>query len=271
MPMTSARHAAARFAAAMFSAFLLASPAALAQNTPAALIALSEQDIPGRAYTVVGELRAEHHQTSLFPKKTARETLDDDLRAQAAKLGADAVVLIRYTSSNPMISKKGSTAIGKAVKFVPLQPNLAPAPVTPIVVEAPPPVAAPAPPAVVAPAAVAPPAAAPPAVAALQPAPVAPAPAPGPAVRGPAPAALIVLSEQDIAGRAYAVLGAVTAEAHQTSLFPKKSAREMLDEQLRAEAVKLGADAVIMIKYASSNPMTSKKGSTAAGVAVKFR
>ena len=85
------------------------------------------------------------------------------------------------------------------------------------------------------------------------------------------PEALIVLTEEDLAGRAYERLGEVTAAARQTSLFPKKSARAVMDEQLRSKAAALGADAVILIRYEGYSPLLSKRGASAAGVAVKYR
>jgi len=253
--------------------------ASVSAPSGAAMIQLSDQDIHGRPYQVLGEISSEAHQTSMFPKKSNRDLLDEDLRAKAARMGADAVIQIKYTNSNAMFSKKGSTAVGKAVKFIPLQPLAVPTPVAPAPIAVQPAPSLPAATPLTAPDLVTvqqpnvalptPPVA----VATIQPAPAAPvpAPAPAPAVRGPTPAALIQLSEQDAAGRPYTVLGAVTSEQHQTSMFPKKSPRDLLDEDLRAQAARLGADAVILIKYTASNPMTSKKGSTAAGVAVKFQ
>jgi uncharacterized protein YbjQ (UPF0145 family) len=218
----------------------------------AGVVALSEQDIPGRPYQVVGEISSEVHQTSMFPKKSSRDLLDEDLRAKAARLGADAVIQIKYTSSNPMFSKKGSTAVGKAVKFIPLQPLAAPTPVatTPAPIPAP----APPPPIVVAAPAAAPtpPPAAPPVAAAS----AAPAAAPG-----------ILLSEQNLS-RAYDVLGPVNAELNQASVSLDKTGRQVLDEALRKEAASLGADAVILVRYAGAS---GAKGPTAIGVAVKFR
>ena len=63
----------------------------------------------------------------------------------------------------------------------------------------------------------------------------------------------------------------MSATARQTSLFPKKSARVLMDEQLRARAAALGADAVILVKYEAYSPLLSKKGASATGIAVKYR
>jgi uncharacterized protein YbjQ (UPF0145 family) len=295
----------------------------------AAEIALVEAAAPEGA-VVLGEVRAEFHQRSLFARTPARDLVDRELRAQAAKLGADAVVDIKYENSSPLLSKKGFTAVGNAVRlapppvqlsaaappqptapeagrpttFAPAAPAAVVSPPTPPIVPPeqpavlPPPqveVVTPAPPAI-APATQtaataslppgvetpAPTAAAPLQLAAAAPPPVSvapqaaqPLPAAGAAVpaapRSPTPEALIVLTEEDLAGRAYERLGEVTAEARQNSLFPKKSARVLMDQQLRARAAGLGADAVILIRYDSYSPLLSKKGASATGIAVKYR
>ncbi len=244
-----------------------AAPARAAAPRAAEGVLLSEQDLAGRAYTVVGSLTAEAHQSSLFPRKSARQTLEEDLRAQAAKLGADAVILVEYEESSPLFSRKGSRASGKAVKFTTAPAQLAAAPASAAA-----PVAEPAAPALPQAIPPAPLRAAPVTAPAVSPGPdtTIPATVPAPAAAATAPA-MVLLTEQDLAGRAYAVLGAVTAEAHQTSLFPKKTARETLDEDLRAQAGKLGADAIILIRYEENSPLLSRKGSRASGVAVKFR
>jgi uncharacterized protein YbjQ (UPF0145 family) len=214
------------------------------------------------AHTVLGPVRAEIHPKSLMPKTPSRDLADQELRALAVKLGADAVVNVKYESNNPMFSKKGFIATGTAVKLA-----AAPAPVQ--VATAPP--AAPAAPPVVE-AAAAPPVAAPaaaPAVGAVASVPAAPAAA-APAAAAPAiaptAAAGIQLTEQNIA-RAYAVLGPVNAEIDPAAVSLEKTGKQILDEELRNQAAKLGADAVILVKYSAS---ASGKGPAAIGVAVKF-
>jgi len=275
---------------AMCAAALLAAMPAIAQQArSAAEIVLVEGPSQGKlqsGYRLLGNVRAEIHQKSMLAKTPARELADQQLKTEAAKLGADAVVEIKYENNSPMFSKKGFIAVGKAVKFETQVASAAP--VAAPAIATPPPVqtaaAAPpaAPPVVTAPAApvqaqVVAPTPAPtvvvPAASGLTPPPPETStpkpPVPGP--RPPTPVAMVVLAEDNLSGRAVAVLGVVEAEAHQTSLFPKKTARDMLDEDLRAKAAKLGADAVISIKYDMNSPMTSKKGSRATGVAVKFQ
>lgn len=217
----------------------LAAGQASAQR-PAADVRLVEGDLP-TAYTVVGDVSALAHQTSMFPKKSGRVLVDEQLRQQAALLGADAVVQVKYDSYNPLTSKKGFRATGRAVKFnvtavaaaTTTAPIPAPAPPPPVTASAPVVVATP--------------------VLAAAPAPVA---APG-----------ILLAEQNLS-RAYDVLGPVNAEVNQALVSLDKTGRQVLDETLRKQAVALGADAVILIRYAGAD---GAKGPTAIGVAVRFK
>jgi uncharacterized protein YbjQ (UPF0145 family) len=202
---------------------------ALAQ-TPVEAIVLSDAGASAPV-TVLGQVSAEYHQKSMFSKTDARGELNKQLRAAAAKLGADAVVNIKYEMNSPMMSKKGQLAKGTAVKYLapaaaPVQTAAAaPAPVAPPVV-APPPVTVPAAPAPVV--------VAPPPVAIVTPPPV-PAAAPAaPAAPAVAAAGGIALSEGDVpGGRAYNVVGAVVVQAKPQL---DKAPKQVLDEALRARA-----------------------------------
>ena len=99
----------------------LAAPPALAQQAKASApggagIIVTEANLPD-AYTALGAVSVNVHPKSMNPKTPTRDLLDDALRREAAKLGADAVVQVRYTMRNPMMSQKGSDAVGVAVKF----------------------------------------------------------------------------------------------------------------------------------------------------------
>jgi uncharacterized protein YbjQ (UPF0145 family) len=244
-------------AALAVAAVLLALPAAEAQR-PAVDVRVIEGDL-GTPYTVVGQVSAEAHVKSLFPKKTGRELVDDQLREKAAKLGADAVVQVKYDSYNPLTSKKGYRAAGQAVKFMSASaattpaPIPAPAPPPPVMVSAP--VAAPLAPPVQA-AVVGPPVAVPAVPPVVAAAAAAPAAAPG-----------VLLSEQNLS-RAYDVIGPVNVELNQASISLDKTGRQVIDEALRKQAADLGADAVILIRYAGA---AGGKAPTAIGVAVKYK
>ena len=226
------------------SAFVIAPMHSSAQAAPASTptppdkIMLSDLDI-AVDYDVIGEVSAVVHQTAVFTKRPIMLDLDDALRAEAARVGADAVVkIVRYPGS--AFNTKGFRATGVAIKFRPKPPQ-------PVQQEAS--AASPESPAQIS-------------------APYAP-PAP-PAPTGPTPEAQIILSDQDITYRQYTVLGEVSAVVHQTSVFPKIPTRVTLDKAIRAEAAKLGADAVVKIHYVDGSGFTTK-GFSGTGLAVKFR
>ncbi len=241
-------------ASAVLASFMLVAPVAAQQAVQVALI---EGDAQGD-YRAAGAVSAEvQSASSTLPK----QKLDEQLRAEATKLGADAVIQVTYQMS-PAGSGVTYKASGVAIRYARqtgavaavAAPAIAPAPV------ATPPVVAPQ--AVVAP----PVAAAAPQVVA----PVAVASAPAVAVVHAGSAAQVELTESSMQGRRYVRLGPVNAKAHQTSMFPKKPAREQVQDELKTAAFKMGADAVIEVKYDMVNAMFSKKGNSASGIAVKF-
>jgi uncharacterized protein YbjQ (UPF0145 family) len=238
---------------AVLASFMLAAPVAAQQAVQVALI---EGDAQGD-YRAAGAVSAEMQSpSSTLPK----QKLDEQLRAEAAKLGADAVIQVTYQMS-PAGSGVNYKATGVAIRYARqagavaavAAPAVAPAPVAPGPVAAPqavaPPVVAAAP-QIVAPAAV--------------------ASAPAVAVVRAGSAAQVELSETSMQGRRYVRLGPVNAKAHQTSMFPKTPPREQMQEELKAAAFRMGADAVIEVKYDMVNAMFSKKGNSASGIAVKF-
>ena len=230
--------------AAVILAFAFSAAPALAQAPrPGETI----QIVQGGASAPVSELgpvTAEYHQKSMFSKIDAREELNKQLRAAAARLGADAVINVSYDMNSPMTSKKGQLAKGVAVKYLapaaqPVQIAAAPAAVAPAPPVAPPVTVAPVTPPVVIP----------------------PVPAAAPAAPATA-ATMIALAEGDVpGGRAYSVVGAIVVDAKPQL---DKAPRQVLDEALRAKAKALGADAVIQIRYDAT-------GASAQGVAVKYK
>lgn len=246
-------------AAIVFASIALGTPVAAQQ---AAQVALIEGDAQGD-YRAAGAVSAEVQSTSnTLPK----QKLDEQLRAEAAKLGADAVIQVTYQMT-PAGSGVTYKAAGVAVRYVRQAGAVAvPAPAASVA-------PAVAPPAVVAPVpapqtAVAAPAPVAPAVVAA--APVAPAVPVAVAVAHAGSAAQVELSETSMQGRRYVRIGPVSARAHQTSMFPKVGPREQVQEALKAAAFKMGADAVIEVKYDMVNAMMSRKGNSASGIAVKF-
>ena len=244
-------------AGAVFASLMLAAPVAAQQATQVVLI---EGDAQGD-YRAAGAVTVEMQSASnVLPKAK----LDEQLRAEAAKLGADAVIQVTYqmTPAGSGVSYKAS---GVAIRYS-WQAGAVAAVPTPLPTSAASAVVAPA---VTAPAAVAP-AAAPvvPPVAVSAPAPVvAAAPAP---VRHAGSATDVQLSDGALPGTRFVRVAPVSVTTHPTSMFMKVTPKEQAQEALKAAAFKLGADAVIEVKYQIVNSTFSKKGNTASGVAVKF-
>ena len=71
-------------------------------------------------------------------------------------------------------------------------------------------------------------------------------------------------------GRRFARLGPVSVTTHPTSMMMKVTPKEQAQEALKAAAFKLGADAVVEVKYQMVNSAFTRKGNTASGIAVKF-
>lgn len=81
----------------------------------------------------------------------------------------------------------------------------------------------------------------------------------------------IVISEGDITDRKYQSLGDLSVTVNKTTIFHADPTREMVVEKLRDEAVKLGADAVIFVRYGSVGVSMLSWGSLdGKGRAIKF-
>ena len=61
----------------------------------------------------------------------------------------------------------------------------------------------------------------------------------------------IVVTETDMSDRNYTVAGDISVTVNKTFLFSKTPTRKMVNEKLREEALKIGADAVILVRYGS--------------------
>jgi hypothetical protein len=64
--------------------------------TPLGEIALTQDDISDRTYRVLGDIEVTVSKWGLFDKDPTPAMVDEALKAEAAKMGADAVVLVRY-------------------------------------------------------------------------------------------------------------------------------------------------------------------------------
>ena len=95
-------------------------PAAVpaAARTATDQIVVTENDITDRRYVSLGDISVEVAKWTIFDKDPTREQVDAALRTQAAKLGADAVVLVRYgTVGIAAFSWGALDGKGRAVQF----------------------------------------------------------------------------------------------------------------------------------------------------------
>jgi uncharacterized protein YbjQ (UPF0145 family) len=82
----------------------------------------------------------------------------------------------------------------------------------------------------------------------------------------------IIITENDITDRPYTTLGDISVDVNKTTLFHKDPTREQADQKLREEALKLGADAVVLVRYGTVGVSAFSWGSlNAKGRAVKFK
>jgi uncharacterized protein YbjQ (UPF0145 family) len=236
-------------AGAALASLVFMAPVAAQQ---AAQVALIEGDAQGD-YRAAGAVTAEMQSASnVLPK----QKLDEQLRAEAVKLGADAVIQVTYQMT-PAGSGVNYKASGVAIRYARQTGTVAAIPAAPAA-----PVVAPQ----AAIAAVAPPAVVAPPLAVVTPA-VAVAPPP---VAHAASAAQVELSEASMQGRRFARVGPVSVTTHPTSMMMKMTPKEQAQEALKTAAFKMGADAVIEVKYQMVNSAFTRKGNTASGIAVKF-
>lgn len=83
-----------------------------------AAVIVTENDITDRPYDVVGDIKVTVNKTTIFNKDPTHEQVDDRLREEAAKAGANAVVLVRYGTVGIGLMSWGSLdGQGRAVKF----------------------------------------------------------------------------------------------------------------------------------------------------------
>lgn len=87
--------------------------------TEPAKVQLTESDILDRPYRTLGELSVTVSKTTIFHPDPTKEMVAERLREEAGKLGADAVVLVRYGTVGVSLMSWGSLdGKGRAVAFV---------------------------------------------------------------------------------------------------------------------------------------------------------
>lgn len=88
-----------------------------AQKNPETIV-VTENDLPGRPYKVVGDIRVKVNKTTMLNKDPTREDVDQKLKHKAAQIGADAVILVRYGTVGVSLMSWGSlSGNGRAVVF----------------------------------------------------------------------------------------------------------------------------------------------------------
>lgn len=98
-----------------------AAPAAAPVETPksAADIILTEKDITDRKYETLADLEVTVNKTTIFHADPTKELVAEKLKEEAAKLNADAVILVRYgTVGIGLLSWGSLDGKGRAIKFV---------------------------------------------------------------------------------------------------------------------------------------------------------
>jgi len=88
----------------------------------------------------------------------------------------------------------------------------------------------------------------------------------------PTQANKILITEKDITDRPYTFLGDVTVTVNKTTIFHPDPTRKLVNERLREEGAKLGADAMILVRYGEGGITPMSWGSLQGkGRAVKFK
>lgn len=81
-------------------------------------IKITEGDITDRTYQSLGDISVTVNKTTIFHPEPTRELVNIKLKEEAAKLGADAVIHVRYGSGGVSLMSWGSLdGKGRAVEF----------------------------------------------------------------------------------------------------------------------------------------------------------
>lgn len=81
-------------------------------------ILLTANDLLDRKYETIGDIEVTVNKTTIFNADPTREMVDMKLREEAARLNADAVILVRYGTVGIGLMSWGSLeGKGRAVKF----------------------------------------------------------------------------------------------------------------------------------------------------------
>lgn len=96
----------------------VAAKTATAVKKDPASITVMKSDITDRPYNVIADIEVTVNKTTLFHQDPTPELVDQKLREEAAELGADAVILVRYGSVGISLLSWGSLdGKGRAIAF----------------------------------------------------------------------------------------------------------------------------------------------------------
>ncbi len=94
-----------------------ANTATAVKKDPASIV-VTKADITDKPYNVIADIEVTVNKTTIFHPDPTPELVDQKLREEAAELGADAVVLVRYGSVGMSLLSWGSLdGKGRAVAF----------------------------------------------------------------------------------------------------------------------------------------------------------
>jgi len=80
---------------------------------------ITEEDLPSVKYRLLGDISVTAQKPSLISKDPTKENVNNLLRSKAAKMGADAVILVRYGSVGIGLNSWGELkGSGRAVKII---------------------------------------------------------------------------------------------------------------------------------------------------------
>lgn len=81
-------------------------------------VALFEGDVTDRAYEAIGDISVTVNKTTIFHRDPTREAVAERLKEEAAQLGADAVIHVRYgTVGISLISWGSLNGKGRAIVY----------------------------------------------------------------------------------------------------------------------------------------------------------
>jgi uncharacterized protein YbjQ (UPF0145 family) len=82
-------------------------------------ITITSLDITNKKYEIIGDITATVNKTTVFHADPTRELVNAKLKEEAASLGADAVILVRYGKVGMGLMSWGSLeGKGRAIKFI---------------------------------------------------------------------------------------------------------------------------------------------------------